>query len=82
MDGAPRSILYGPEFALLQFIHGAGTAALRRDCLPTVFGGFAYGPFTVQLEPTIGYIRWSGLKQAKRLTARVDSKHAGLAPTV
>ena len=32
--------------------------------------------------PKTGYIRWNGLKQAKRLTARVDSKHAGLALTV
>jgi len=24
-----------------------------------------------------GYIRWNGLKQAKQLPARVDSKHAG-----
>ena len=37
-----------------------------------------YCPFV----PKIGYIRWKGLKQAKRLTARIDSKHAGLALTV
>ena len=38
--------------------------------------------FTVHFRPETGYIRWNGLKQAKRLTARVDSKHAGLALTV
>jgi hypothetical protein len=32
--------------------------------------------------PKTGYIWWNGLKQAKRLTARIDSKHAGLALTV
>ena len=37
---------------------------------------------TVHFIPKTGYIRWNGLKQAKRLTARVDSKHAGLALTV
>jgi len=50
--------------------------------LRTVFGGFSYCPFTVHFVPKTGYIRWNGLKQAKRLTARVDSKHAGLALTV
>jgi hypothetical protein len=50
--------------------------------LRTVFGGFSYCPFTVHFAPKIGYIRWNGLKQAKRLTARIDSKHAGLALTV
>jgi hypothetical protein len=42
----------------------------------------SYCPFTVHFVPKIGYIRWNGLKQAKRLTARIDSKHAGLALTV
>ena len=47
----------------------------------------ACGPFlavfhTVHLVPKIGYIRWNWLKQAKRLTVRQDSKHAGLALTV
>jgi hypothetical protein len=46
------------------------------------FGGFSYCPFTVHFVPETGYIRWNGLKQAKRLTARIDSKHAGLALTV
>ena len=50
--------------------------------LRTVFGGFSYCPFTVHFVPKTGYIRWKGLKQAKRLTARIDSKHAGLALTV
>jgi len=45
-------------------------------------GGLSYCPFTVHFVPKTGYIRWNGLKQAKRLTARVDSKHAGLALTV
>jgi hypothetical protein len=56
--------------------------ARRRDSLRTVFGGFLYCPFTVHFVPKTGYIRWNGLEQAKRLTARVDSKHAGLALTV
>jgi hypothetical protein len=46
------------------------------------FGGLSYCPFTVHFVPETGYIRWNGLKQAKRLTARVDSRHAGLALTV
>jgi hypothetical protein len=45
-------------------------------------GGFSYCPFTVHFVPETGYIRWNGLKQAKRLTVRIDSKHAGLALTV
>ena len=62
--------------------HRAWTDARRRDSLGTVFGGFSYCPFTVHFMPQNGYIRWNGLKQAKRLTASVDSKHAGLALTV
>jgi hypothetical protein len=46
------------------------------------FGGLSYCPFTVHFVPETGYTRWNGLKQAERLTARVDSKHAGLALTV
>ncbi len=46
------------------------------------FLAFSYCPFTVHFGPKTGYIRWNGLKQAKRLTARIDSKHAGLALTV
>ena len=46
------------------------------------FWTIAYCPFTVHLTLKNGYIRWNGLKQAKRLTASVDSKHAGLALTV
>jgi hypothetical protein len=45
-------------------------------------GGFSYCPFTVHFVPKTGYIRWNGLKQAKRLTAKIASKHAGLALTV
>jgi len=37
---------------------------------------------TVHFAPKTGYIRWNGLKQAKRLTASIGSKHAGLALTV
>jgi hypothetical protein len=33
-------------------------------------GGFSYCPFTVHFVLETGYIRWNGLKQAKRLTAR------------
>jgi hypothetical protein len=45
-------------------------------------GGFSYCPFTVHFVAKPGYIRWNGLKQAKRLPAKADSKHAGLALTV
>jgi hypothetical protein len=43
-------------------------------------GGFSYCPFTVHFVLETG--RRNGLKQAKRLTVRIDSKHAGLALTV
>jgi len=46
------------------------------------WGSLAYCPFTVHLTPENGYIPWTGLKQAKRLTVRQDSKHAGLVLTV
>jgi len=45
-------------------------------------GRLLAGFHTVHFLPKIGYIQRNGLKQAKRLTARVDSKHAGLALTV
>jgi hypothetical protein len=35
----------------------------------------------VHLVPKTGYIRWNWLNQTKRLTARMDSKHAGFALT-
>ena len=60
---------------------GAWTDARRRDS-GRFFGGVSYCPFTVHFVPKTRYIRWNGLKQAKRLTASVDSKHAGLALTV
>ena len=45
--------------------------------------GLVFGSFrTLHFVPKTGYIRWNGLKRAKRLTARMDSKHAGLALTV
>ena len=68
------SILYGSEFALLQFIHGAGTAALGW-CLPvTQFldSGLAWCPLTSEF-------RYTGLKQAtqaNRLNLRNASKYA------
>jgi len=46
------------------------------------WGSLAYCPFTVHLTPKNGYIPWTGLKQAKRLTVRQDSKHAGFTLTV
>jgi hypothetical protein len=40
------------------------------------------GPIEALRAWMLGYIRWNGLKQAKRLTVRIDSKHAGLPLTV
>ena len=68
--------------ALLQFSTELWTDARRRDRLRMVFGSFPYCPFTVHFVPKTRYIRWNGLKQAKWLTARIDSEHAGLALTV
>ena len=75
-------ILYGSEFALLQFSTEHGQMLGVAIACGRFFGGLSYCPFTVHFVPKTGYIRWNGLKQAKRLTARVDSKHAGLALTV
>jgi hypothetical protein len=65
--------------ATIQIEHGQmlGVAIACGRC----FVGLSYCPFTVHFVPKTDFIRWNGLKQAKRLTARVDSKHAGLALT-
>jgi hypothetical protein len=80
--GAIWSSLYRSEFGLLQFSHRAWTDVLRRGACGWFWRSLAYCPFTVHLTPENGYIPWTGLKQAKRLTVRQDSKHAGLALTV
>ena len=74
--------LYQLELSLLQFSTEHGQMLGVAIACGWVFGGFSYCPFTVHFRPKTGYIRWNGLKQAKRLTARVDSKHAALALTV
>jgi hypothetical protein len=79
-DSEAAPVLIRIRSATIQ--HRAWTDARRRDSLRTVFGGLSYCPFTVHFLPKTGYIRWNALKQAKRLTARLDSKHAGLAQTV
>ena len=68
--------------ALLQFSTEHGQMLGVAIACGWFFGGFSYCPFTVHFVPKTGYIRWNGLKQAKRLTAGIDSKHAGLALTV
>jgi len=68
--------------ALLQFSTEHGQMLGVAIACGWFFGSFSYCPFTVHFLPETGYIRWKGLKQAKRLTVRIDSKHAGLALTV
>jgi hypothetical protein len=51
-------------------------------CVAVPAGGFGTVWLTVHLTAKNGYIPWTGLTQAKWLTVRVDSKHAGLALTV
>jgi hypothetical protein len=68
--------------ALLQFSTEHGQMLSVAIACGWFFDSFSYCPFTVHFPPKTGYIRWNGLKQAKRLTARIDSKHAGLALTV
>jgi hypothetical protein len=68
--------------ALLQFSTEHGQMLGIAIACGRFFGGLSYCPFTVHFVPKAGYIRWNGLKQARRLTARINSKHAGLALTV
>jgi hypothetical protein len=70
--------LYRSEFALLQFSTEHGQMLGVAIACGQFFAVF----HTVHFVPETGYIRWNGLKQAKRLTVGVDSKHAGLALTV
>jgi len=77
-----RSMADGSIDPLLQFITEHG----QMLGVAIACGWFLEVFHTVHLlsisRPKTGYIRWNGLKQAKRLTARIDSKHAGLALTV
>ena len=73
-----RLRLYCSEFGLLQFNTEHGQMlGVAMTC-----GRFLAVFHTVHFVPKTGYIRWNGLQQAKRLTAREDGKHAGLALTV
>jgi hypothetical protein len=74
--------LYQFELSLLQFSTEHGQMLSVAIACGWFLEVFSYCPFTVHFRPKSGYIRWNGLKQPKRLTARIDSKHAGLALTV
>src|SRR5713101_2266053 len=65
--------LYLSELPLLQFITEHGQMLGVATACGRFFGGSSYCPFTVHFVPKTGYIRWNGLKQAKRLTVRIDS---------